>query len=70
MTREEKMRVWWERYRIVLSHDETKGWFTENSKKSTAIKHFMWSYLWPGGSPLTLHQAMATDSMKAFGTDK
>lgn len=70
MSRDEKFRVWWERFRIVLADDESKGWMVNNSTKSISVKHFMWSYLFPGQNPITLHYAMATDAVKSFGTDE
>lgn len=30
----------------------------------------MWTYLFPGQSPLTLHQSMFTDSLMNFATDE
>ena len=70
MTREEKLRKWWERIRTVMSHEDSKGWITNNSKKSLGVKHFMWSYLFPGQNPITLHSSMFTDSLNSFGTDE
>ena len=70
MTRDEKFRVWWERYRVILSNDESKGYVIENSDKSPTLKNFNWAYLFPGTNPLTLHHTMFTDSLKAFGTDE
>ena len=48
MTRDEKFRVWWERYRVVLSQDESKHWVTECSSRPPGQRNFNWTYLFPG----------------------
>jgi len=53
LSRDEKFKEWWRRYRIIMESEETHYHFTANSKKIE--NHFAWSYIFPGQSPLTLH---------------
>ena len=66
--REEKFVEWWRRYRVIMASEKMHQAFTENSRRS--LDMFSWSYLFPGQSPLTLHQSMFTESLDAFGTDE
>ena len=68
MTREEKFKVWWRRYRHIMESEEAHPWLTGNSKKP--VDHFSWSYLLPGQSPLTLHHSMFNHSLDNFGTEE
>ena len=68
MSREEKFKLWYRRYRNIMEDEEMSKVFTENSKKQ--VQHFSWTYLFPGQSPLTLHQTMFTDSLKTFGNEE
>ena len=68
MTREEKMAEWWRRYRVAMSDPDMKKWFAHDSKLND--EDFGWSYVFPGQSPITLHQTMFTRAMQMFATDE
>ena len=70
MTREEKFRTWWERIRVLMKDDQARDLFLKNDEHQLNKLHFSWSFIFPGQSPITLHQAMFTDSLSAFGTDE
>jgi len=68
MSREEKLKLWYRRYRIIMEDAEMSKLITDNSRKVN--EHFNWSYLLPGLSPLTLHMSMFTDSLKTFCSEE
>ena len=68
MSREEKFKVWWRRYRHIIESPEMRHHITENSKKIE--NHFTWTYVFPGQSPLTLHWSMFTHSLNNFATEE
>ena len=51
-----------------MASEEMNYHFTANSLKLQ--NHFTWTYIFPGQSPLTLHQSMFTDSLMNFATDE
>ena len=53
MTRQEKMAVWWKRYKTFLLSPQARHYLTE--EKGAAPGHSSWSVMFPGVSPLALH---------------
>ena len=68
MTREEKFKEWWERYRIIMADPEFRYLITDNSHKKS--KYFDWYYLFGGSSPMTLHMTMFTKSVIQLGSEE
>ena len=68
MSRDERFKVWYRRYRYIMEDEEMSKVFTNNSNREN--QHFSWAYMFPGDSPLTLHQTMFTDSLKTFGSEE
>ena len=68
MTREEKMKEWWARFRVIMADSEFKFLLTENSRKK--CKYFNWYYLFAGSQPMTLHMSMFTKSILTLGSEE
>ena len=67
-TREEKMKEWWERFRVIMADPEHNHLLTNNSRKK--FKHFNWYYLFAGSQPMTLHMSMFTKSILTLGSEE
>ena len=52
-TREEKMKVWWDRLKTVMSDPEFRSYITTNSY--TKSKYYCWYFPFAGVNPMTLH---------------
>ena len=50
-----------------MESEKYNKYFTRNS--SDRIEYFSWTFLYPGQSPLTLHQTMFTSCLTNFGSD-
>ena len=61
MTREEKMRDWWERLRVIMADEEFRHLITANSYKK--CKFYSWQYEFAGTNPMALHMQMFTMSV-------
>ena len=57
-TREEKMKEWWERLRVVMADEELRYLITHNSFKK--CKFYYWFYWFAGNNPMALHMQMFT----------
>jgi acyl-CoA oxidase len=68
MSREEKMAEWWRRFQVMFQQEETAKVILNNSDKKDF--QFSWHYLFPGNSPMHLHQSMFTKSIGFLGSDK
>ena len=61
MTREEKMKVWWERLRVIMADPDHRELITGNSY--TKSKYYAWYFGFIGTNPMTLHMQMFTKSI-------
>ena len=52
MSREEQMRVWWRRYRLMMETEELRPLLTQYSSNQS---YGWWMSYFPGVSPLSLH---------------
>ena len=68
MTREEKMRVWWDRFRTIMGDQEFRHLLTNNSHKKS--KYVNWYYMFAGSNPMTLHMQMFTKSVLTLGSEE
>ena len=60
-TREERLKEWWERLRVILGDEEFRHLIINNSRKKS--KFFHWYYMFAGTNPMTLHMQMFTKSI-------
>ena len=67
-TREEKMKEWWDRMRVVMADPEFSHLITNNSHKK--CKYFNWFYCFAGTNPMTLHMQMFTKSVLQLGSEE
>ena len=68
MNRQETMAEWWRRFKVMFDQEETADIILKNSEKKDFL--FSWSYLFPGTSPMHLHQSMFTKSILYLGSEK
>ena len=67
-TREEKMKEWWDRMRVVMADPEFNHLITNNSHKK--CKYFSWYFMFVGTNPMTLHMQMFTKSVLQLGSEE
>ena len=68
MSREERLKVWWDRFRVIMADEEFRHLIDNNSHKK--CKFFNWYYMWPGTNPMTLHMQMFTKSIRTLGSEE
>ena len=67
MSRLEKFKEWWSRYRLVMQSEDMNYLLTNNSQMHDY--QFTWHFLFPGVSPNTLHQNMFTVSLLTLASE-
>ena len=68
MSREEKMTVWWDRFKIIMADEEFRHLITNNSHKKS--KYLQWYGMYNGSNPMTLHMMMFTKSIVQLGSEE
>lgn len=66
-TREEKITLWWERYRVIMADQEFRHLITNNSHKRSM--YFHWYYMFAGSHSMTLHMSMFTKSLVGLASE-
>ena len=61
MSREEKMTVWWDRFKVIMADEQFRHLITGNSHKK--CKYWNWFYMFPGTNPMTLHMLVFTKTL-------
>ena len=61
MTRQEKMKVWWDRFKLIMADPEFRHLFTNNSHKKN--KYGQWYFQFQGTPTMSLHLQMFTKSV-------
>lgn len=68
MTREEKLKLWWDRYKIIMGDPEFRHLFTNNSHKKS--KYGQWYFLFQSTITMSLHMQMFTKSIAQLGSEE
>ena len=69
LSREEQMKVWWNRFGTLMASEELHPLVTKNSSDPN-LQEFGWTFLFPGLPSLALHQLMFTDCLNILASEE